>query len=247
VNALRRPLRPGNPASAAPIAIVGAACRLPGAPDLDTFWQLLASARDAVTTVPEDRFTHTRWLHPRRSEAGRTHSFAAGTIGDVSGFDANRFGISPREAAEMDPQQRLLLEAAATAFEDAGWRPSALAGRDIGVFVGASATDFSDLRVADPSAGDRYFMTGSVLSIIANRITNVFDLRGPAQTVDTACSASLVALHLAAEAIRAGRIEAALVGGVHALLSPYPFIGFARAGMLSASGRCRTFDAGADG
>ncbi|MEO3470243.1 SDR family NAD(P)-dependent oxidoreductase [Roseomonas sp. CAU 1739] len=230
------------------IAIVGAACRLPGAPDLDAFWTLLAEGRDAVTTVPADRFDQARWGHPRKSEAGRSYTFAAGTIGDAAGFDAPAFGLSPREAAEMDPQQRLLLEVAAEAFEDAGWPAETLAGRNIGVFAGGSSTDYAELRLEDPSAGDRFFMTGNALSILANRIGNVFDLRGPAQTVDTACSSSLVALHFASQALADDpELEAAVVGGVNMLLSPYSFIGFSRAGMLSPTGRCRAFDAAADG
>ncbi|MFZ4408462.1 MAG: SDR family NAD(P)-dependent oxidoreductase, partial [Paracraurococcus sp.] len=239
----RRPRRRPDRA----IAIVGAACRLPGAPDLEAYWRLLAEGRDAVTTLPADRFTQPFFAHPRRGEPGKSYSFAAGTLGDVAGFDPGAFGISPREAVEMDPQQRLLLEVAAEALEDAGLPPGALAGSATGVFIGASLTDYSDLRRTDIASGDRYFMTGGALSILANRIGNVFDLRGPAQTIDTACSSSLVALHWACEALRAGRIPAALVGGVNLLLSPYPFLGFARAGMLSPSGRCHAFDARADG
>lgn len=230
------------------VAIVGAACRLPGAPDLDAFWSLLAEGRDAVTTVPAERFDQARWGHPRKSEPGRAYTFAAGTIGDAAGFDAPAFGLSPREAAEMDPQQRLLLEVAAEAFEDAGWPAERLAGRSIAVYAGGSSTDYAELRLEDPSAGDRFFMTGNALSILANRIGNVFDLRGPAQTIDTACSSSLVALHHAALALAdQPDLEAAVVGGVNMLLSPYSFIGFSRAGMLSPSGRCRAFDAAADG
>lgn len=230
------------------IAIIGAACRLPGAPDLGAFWTLLAEGRDAVTSVPADRFDQARWGHPRKSEPGRSYTFAAGTIGDAAGFDAPAFGLSPREAAEMDPQQRLLLEVAAEAFEDAGWPAERLAGRNIAVFAGGSSTDYAELRLEDPSAGDRFFMTGNALSILANRIGNVFDLRGPAQTVDTACSSSLVALHFATQALADDPdLEAAVVGGVNMLLSPYSFIGFSRAGMLSPTGRCRAFDAAADG
>ncbi|WP_254453403.1 type I polyketide synthase [Siccirubricoccus sp. G192] len=229
------------------IAIVGAACRLPGAPDLDAYWNLLAEGRDAVGQVPAERFTQSAFTHPRRGEPGKTYSFAAGTLPDIAGFDPAAFGISPREAAEMDPQQRLLLEVAAEALEDAGWPASTLAGSGTGVFIGASLTDYADLRQADAASGDRYFMTGGALSVLANRIGNVLDLHGPAQTVDTACSSALVALHWAAEALRAGRLPAALVGGVNLLLSPFPFIGFARAGMLSPAGRCHAFDARADG
>ena len=236
-----------GPATAEPIAIIGAACRLPGAEGMEALAALLEAGTDAVGTIPPERFAASRFFHPRPGEPGRSYSFAAATVGDLSLFDAAAFGIAPREAAEMDPQQRLALECAARCLEDAGLPPSAVAGRAVGVFIGASATDFADSRLGDPASGDRHFMTGTVLSIIANRLTNVFDLRGPAQVVDTACSSSLVALHLAAEAIRRGEVEMAFAGGAHALLSPWPFLGFAKAGMLSRSGRCRVFDAGADG
>jgi acyl transferase domain-containing protein/NADPH:quinone reductase-like Zn-dependent oxidoreductase/acyl carrier protein len=232
---------------AEPIAVVGAACRFPGAPDLDAFWSLLAEGRDAVSTLPPDRFNQDWFFHPRRGEPGRSYTFAAGHLGDVTGFDAPHFGLSPREVAEADPQQRLLLEMAWEALEDAGWPASSVAGREIGVFVGGSSTDYAELRLSDPAGADRYFMTGNTLSILGNRITNVFDLRGGAQTVDTACSSSLVALSLAVDALRAGRVEAAMVGGVQLLLSPYAFTGFSRASMLSPTGRCHVFSARADG
>ncbi|EFH12294.1 polyketide synthase, partial [Teichococcus cervicalis] len=245
---MTRARKPAGPrATLEPIAIVGAACRLPGAPDLERFWTLLASGGDAVSTLPEERFTQAAFHHPRKGEPGRSYSFAAAHLGDITGFDAPAFGLSPREAAEMDPQQRLLLEVAAEAVEDAGWPASRLAGRNIGVWVGGSSTDHAELRLGDSAGTDRYFMTGNTLSILANRLTNVFDLRGPGQTVDTACSSSLVALAAAIAALRAGQVEAALVGGVQLLLSPFAFAGFSRAGMLSARGRCQAFDAAADG
>jgi acyl transferase domain-containing protein/NADPH:quinone reductase-like Zn-dependent oxidoreductase/short-subunit dehydrogenase/acyl carrier protein len=234
-------------AANAPIAIVGAACRLPGAPDLEAFWQLLCAGTDAVGTLPADRFSQAAFFHPRKSEPGRAYSFAAGHLGDISQFDAPAFGLSPREAVEMDPQQRLLLEVTAEAIEDAGWQARQLAGRPVGAFIGGSSTDYAELRLTDSAGADRYFMTGNALSILSNRLTNAFDLRGAGQTIDTACSSSLVALHLAVQAMRAGQIEAALVGGVQLLLSPYAFTGFSRAGMLSRRGRCQAFDAGADG
>jgi acyl transferase domain-containing protein/NADPH:quinone reductase-like Zn-dependent oxidoreductase/short-subunit dehydrogenase/acyl carrier protein len=230
-----------------PIAIVGAACRLPGAPDLESLWQLVSSGTDAVGTLPAGRFNQAAFFHPRKSEAGKSYSFAAGHLGEIADFDAPAFGLSPREAMEMDPQQRLLLEVAHEAVEDAGWPASSLAGRSIAAFVGGSSTDYAELRLADHAGADRYFMTGNTLSILSNRLTNIFDLRGAGQTVDTACSSSLVALHLAVQALRAGQVEAALVGGVQLLLSPYAFTGFSRAGMLSQRGRCQAFDAAADG
>ena len=195
------------------IAIVGASCRFPGAENLDEFWQLLASAGDAVSEVDDRRWSTRFYYHPDRSEPGKSYTWSAGLISGVDLFEPSFFGISPREAAQMDPQQRLLLELAWHAFEDAGIPPSKMSGSATGVYIGASATDYSDLRLGDPAGANSYFMTGSTLSILANRISYVFDLRGPSLAVDTACSSSLVALHHACEAIRNKRIAAAIVGG----------------------------------
>ena len=229
------------------IAIVGASCRFPGAENLDEFWQLLASAGDAVSEVDDRRWSTRFYYHPDRSEPGKSYTWSAGLISGVDLFEPSFFGISPREAAQIDPQQRLLLELAWHAFEDAGIPPSKMSGSATGVYIGASTTDYSDLRIGDPAGADSYFMTGSTLSILANRISYVFDLRGPSLAVDTACSSSLVALHHACEAIRNKRIAAAIVGGINLLLAPYPFIGFSRASMLSRRGRCFAFDERADG
>jgi acyl transferase domain-containing protein/NADPH:quinone reductase-like Zn-dependent oxidoreductase/acyl carrier protein len=229
------------------IAIVGASCRFPGATGLDAFWRLLVDGVDAVTEIGDERWSTRFFHHPRAGEPGRTYSWAAGLIDGIDLFDPGFFGISPREAVEMDPQQRLLLELAWHALEDAGIPAARLAGTATGVYMGASSTDYGDLRLGDPASGDQYFVAGMTLSIIANRISHVFDLRGPSLVIDTACSSSLVALHEACEALRGGCIDAALVGGVNLLLSPYPFIGFAQAGMLSRRGRCYAFDARADG
>ncbi|HTZ34964.1 MAG TPA: type I polyketide synthase, partial [Stellaceae bacterium] len=229
------------------IAIVGASCRLPGAASLDAFWRLLVDGVDAVSQIGPERWATRLFYHPREGEPGKTYSWAAGLIDGIDRFDPGFFGIAPREAAQIDPQQRLLLELAWQAIEDAGLLASRLAGSATGVYVGASATDYGDLRRGDPAGGDRYFATGTALSILANRVSHVFDLRGPSLVVDTACSSSLVALHEACEALRAGRIATALVGGVNLLLSPYPFIAFAQAAMLSRRGRCHAFDARADG
>ncbi|HEX3415335.1 MAG TPA: beta-ketoacyl synthase N-terminal-like domain-containing protein, partial [Stellaceae bacterium] len=229
------------------IAIVGASCRFPGAENLDEFWQLLASAGDAVSEVDDRRWSTRLYYHPDRSEPGKSYTWSAGLISGVDLFEPSFFGISPREAAQMDPQQRLLLELAWHAFEDAGIPPSKMSSSATGVYIGASATDYSDLRLGDPAGADSFFMTGSTLSILANRISYIFDLRGPSLAVDTACSSSLVALHHACEAIRNKRIAAAIVGGINLLLAPYPFIGFSRASMLSRRGRCFAFDERADG
>jgi phthiocerol/phenolphthiocerol synthesis type-I polyketide synthase C len=229
------------------IAIVGASCRFPGADGLEAFWRLLAGGVDAVSEIDDARWSTRFFHHPRRGEPGKSYSWAAGRIDGIDLFDPGFFGISPREAAQIDPQQRLLLELAWHALEDAGIPASGLAGTTAGVYIGASSTDYGDLRIGDPASGDAYFATGATLSILANRISHIFDLRGPSLVVDTACSSSLVALHEACEALRAGRIESALVGGVNLLLSPYPFLGFAQAGLLSRRGRCFAFDARADG
>jgi acyl transferase domain-containing protein/NADPH:quinone reductase-like Zn-dependent oxidoreductase/acyl carrier protein len=229
------------------IAIVGASCRFPGADNPEGFWQLLVSAGDAVSEIDGQRWSTRFYSHPNRSEPGKSYTWSAGLITGVDLFDPSFFGISPREAAQMDPQQRLLLELVWHALEDAGIPAGKISGSPTGVYIGASATDYSDLRLGDPAGADSYFMTGSTLSILANRISYVFDLHGPSLAIDTACSSSLVALHHACEAIRGRRIASAIVGGVNLLLAPYPFIGFSRASMLSRRGRCFAFDERADG
>ncbi len=229
------------------IAIVGASCRFPGAADLDSFWRLLEEGRDAISEVGEERWSTRFYYHPGRGQPGKSYTWAAGLIADVDCFEPSFFGISPREAVQMDPQQRLLLELVWHAIEDAGIPAAKLSGRTTGVYIGGASRDYSDIRLGDPAGGDSHFMTGNTLSILANRISYVFDLRGPSLTIDTACSSSLVALHHACEAIRGGRIESAIVGGVNLLLAPYPFLGFCHAAMLSRRGRCFAFDERADG
>jgi acyl transferase domain-containing protein len=229
------------------IAVIGASCRFPGAEGLEDFWRLLVSGTDAVSEIDERRWSTRLYYHPDRGEPGKSYTWSAGLISGIDRFEPAFFGISPREAAQMDPQQRLLLELAWHAIEDAGIAAGKLAGSGAGVFIGASATDYSDLRLGDPAGADSHFMTGNTLSILANRVSYVLDLHGPSLTIDTACSSSLVALHHACEAIRAEQIGTALVGGVNLLLAPYPFIGFSRASMLSRRGRCFAFDERADG
>jgi acyl transferase domain-containing protein/NADPH:quinone reductase-like Zn-dependent oxidoreductase/acyl carrier protein len=229
------------------IAIIGASCRFPGASGLEAYWELLTSGIDAISEVDSRRWSTRFYYHPARGEPAKSYTWSAGMLTDVDQFEPAFFGISPREAAQMDPQQRVLLELVWHAMEDAGIPAVKLAGSGAGVYIGASSTDYRDLRIGDPASGDSYFMTGGTLSILANRISYVFDLRGPSLTVDTACSSALVALHHACEAIRDGRISSAIVGGINLLLSPYPFLGFCRASMLSRRGRCFAFDERADG
>ncbi len=230
------------------IAIVGLAFRFPG--DLATesaLWQALAEGRDLVGKISEDRWATDVLAHPTRSEPGRSVTFSAGVLSRLEEFDAGFFGISPREAARLDPQQRMLLELAWEAMENGGQVPSRLAGSDCAVYVGISGLDYGMRALDDLSGMDAYSMTGNTLSIAANRLSYVFDLRGPSMAVDTACSSSLVALHQACRCLRDGESTLALVGGVNLLLHPYPFVGFTKASMLSAGGRCKTFDAAGDG
>ncbi|MDR5883647.1 SDR family NAD(P)-dependent oxidoreductase [Caballeronia sp. LZ032] len=230
------------------IAIIGMACRFPGGvTGPEDFWQLLCDERDAVTVVPSDRFGTGFYQHPSRKEPGKSYTFAAGVLDDVAGFDAAFFGVSPREASQMDPQQRLMLELAWEAFEDAGVRPGEMRGRDCGVFVGAAAMDYGNRSMDDLNWIDPYSATGNTLSIASNRVSYLFDLRGPSMSVDTACSSSIVALHQAVQALQSGETEMALAGGVNLLLHPFGFVSFSKASMLSPRGRCRAFDATGDG
>ena len=211
------------------------------------FWEALLSGKDLVSTVDPGRWAQESYLHPRKSAPGTSYTFAAGSIGDVSGFDAAFFGISPREAEQMDPQQRLLLEMTWEAFENAAIRPSSVRGSRVGVFVGLSAVDYAYCRADDLGSIDANSMTGSTGSIAANRISYAFDLLGPSMAIDTACSSSLVALHQACQSIRTGESDAAVVGGVSLHLHPYGFVGFSKASMLSRQGRCSVFDERGDG
>jgi phthiocerol/phenolphthiocerol synthesis type-I polyketide synthase C len=229
-----------------PVSVIGFSFRMPGGSD-EALWQALLDGRDLVTSVDADRWAQESLLHPNKAEPGNSYSFAAGSIGDVAGFDAAFFGISPREAEQMDPQQRVMLELAWETFEQAGIPPSSMRGSRCGVYVGLSSVDYAYRRADDLSAIDATTMTGNAGSIAANRLSYVFDLRGPSMTIDTACSSSLVAFHQACQSIRTGETDAALVGGISLHLHPYGFIGFSKASMLSRQGRCRVFDAGADG
>ena len=229
------------------LAVVGRSCRLPGANDVDAFWRLLSEGRCAVTQIGDERWSQARYLHPRKGEPGKSYTFAAGILDDIWSFDPAAFGVSPREAEQMDPQQRLALKLVWEALEDAGIPPSSVAGSETGVYVGASALDYGNRIIFDPSSADAYFATGNTLSIVSNRISYIYDLHGPSFTVDTACSSSLVALNEAVQALRSGRIERAIVVGVSILASPFPFISFAQATMLSPRGRCHAFDASGDG
>lgn len=229
------------------IHITGMSCRLPGAGNIDSLADLLYGNACAVTRIPDDRWHSAYLLHPKPGTKGKSYSFAAGVIDDVWGFDPDPFGLAPREATQMDPQQRVLLQVAYEALEDAGLPFDSLAGKNVGVYVGASSLDYSARLSADGMTVDAFTMTGNTLSLVSNRISHVFGFTGPSLTVDTACSSSLVALNEAEKALALGTIDIAIVGGVNLLLSPVPFIGFSAARMLSPTGLCRPFSSAADG
>jgi acyl transferase domain-containing protein len=238
----------GLPNSNDRIAIVGIGCALPGGIDSpDALWRFLQEGRDAVVEVPATRWNLDAVYDPRPGTPGKTVSRWAGLLADVATFDANFFGISPREAAVMDPQQRLLLEVAWRALEDAGIAAETLAGSNAGVYVGVSHSDYHAIQQFGRSQVDIHSATGGALSIVANRLSHRLDLRGPSLAIDTACSSSLVALDAACTALLNERCETALVGGVNVMLTPDVTITFSRAAMLSPDGRCKAFDARANG
>jgi amino acid adenylation domain-containing protein/thioester reductase-like protein len=240
-------VQPSQGITREPIAIVGLSCRFPGAPDPQAFWELLRNGVDAISEVPPDRWNVDEFYSPDAASPGKLTSRWGGFLRNIDLFDPRFFGISPREAARMDPQQRLLLEVSWEALENALIPPPSLAGSRTGVFVGISSYDYSRLQFDDPERIDAYAGTGNAHSIAANRLSYVLDLRGPSMAVDTACSSSLVALHLACQSLRSAESDLALVGGVNLILTPELTITFSQARMLSPDGRCKTFDAGADG
>lgn len=233
-----------------PVAIVGMSCRFPGAPDLQAYWRLIEQGIDATGEIPADRWDVDALYDPTGEQAGKMSVRRAGLLENIDQFDPQFFGISPREAARMDPQQRLLLEVCWEALENGGIAPDGVAGSATGVFVGIGGTDYAKV----PAQFDGYYRlidahvgTGNALSIAANRISYIFDLRGPSLAVDTACSSSTMAIHLAVQSLRNRECSMALSGGVNAILTPETTIAFSKARMLSPEGRCRPFDAGANG
>lgn len=228
------------------VAIIGAAFRFPCTTS-SQYWQDLLAGRDLVTEVDGERWALETFRHPDKHNGGTSYTFAAGSIGDVSRFDAGFFGISPREAALMDPQQRLLLEMSWEAMENAGVKPSSIRGSQCGVYIGIASNDYAYRLAEDLSVVDSSTATGNTASIAANRISYVFDLRGPSMAIDTACSSSMVAFHQACQSILSGETTHALAGGVSLHLHPYGFITFSKASMLSRRGRCQVFDAKGDG
>ncbi|RIK32670.1 MAG: polyketide synthase [Anaerolineae bacterium] len=236
-------------ASHEPIAVIGMACRYPGRVNtVDDFWRLLSNGADAITEVPGDRWDNDSFYDPDPDAAGKMITRWGGFLEQIDRFDAQFFGLSPREAEGLDPQHRLLLECAWEALEAASQAPDRLTGSKVGVFLGIASLDYYQIMAGqDHRLRDVYFAQGTTHSVAAGRISYFLGLQGPAVSIDTACSSSLVAVHLAAQSLRSGESRMALVGGVNVILLPDLHISFSKAGMLSADGRCKTFDARADG
>ncbi|MEO1132296.1 MAG: type I polyketide synthase, partial [Cyanobacteria bacterium J06639_1] len=233
-----------------PIAVVGMGCRFPGGANTPAaYWTLLREGKDAVCEVPRDRWDLERFYDPDPDAPGKMSTRYGGFLDGVRRFDAPFFGISPREALHLDPQQRLLLEVSWAALENANQTAEQLYSSSTGVFVGIATNDYSKVILGggDLDAIDAYFGTGNALSVAAGRLSYWLGLTGPCLSLDTACSSSLVAVHLACQSLRNRECEMALAGGVNLILSPETNVNFSKARMMAADGRCKTFDAAADG
>ena len=231
-----------------PIAIVGMGLRLPGgARDADSLWRVLADGVDTISEIPRDRWNIDAYYDPDPDKPGKMNVRHGAFLENVDQFDAEFFGVSPREAVSMDPQQRLLLETTWEALENAAVAPASLFGTRTGVFVGIGNNDYWRMVFRDEEQIDAYGALGNSYSVAAGRLSYFLGVHGPSMTVDTACSASLVAVHLACASLRSGECNLALAAGVNLILSPEAHINFSKSRMLALDGRCKTFDAAADG
>lgn len=229
------------------IAIIGMGCRFPGGSnEPEAFWQMLRNGVDAITDIPQDRWDIDAFYDPDPNAKGKMYVQSGGFLDQVDQFDPLFFGISPREAVSMDPQQRLLLEVSWEALEHAGQAPDKLIGSQTGTFVGMMNLDYFQ-QATNPSIIDAHTASGIAFSVASGRLSYTFGLQGPSMAIDTACSSSLVAVHLACQSLRAKECNLALAAGVNLILSPIGMINECRARMLAPDGRCKTFDAAADG
>src|ERR1700733_315834 len=247
---LRAKLKEAERVRNEPIAIIGMGCRFPGGADNpESLWRMLCDATDCIREVPGDRWDINEFFDSNPDAPGKMSTRWAGFLDGVAQFDADFFGISPREAASLDPQQRLFLEVCWEALENGGQSPEKLQGSSTGVFLGIASNDYAQLQMqfGSPAQIDAYFATGTCHSVAAGRVAYTLGLQGPALAIDTACSSSLVAVHLACQSLRLGECRMALTGGVNVILAPELLVNFSRSQMMAAEGRCKTFDASADG
>lgn len=230
------------------IAIIGIGCRLPGdIRDTEAYWELLNEGRDAIQEIPKDRWDIDEYYDPDPDSPGKMATRFGGFVKDLDLFDSDFFGISPKEAEGLDPQQRMVLESTWEALERASIAPTSLKGSSTGVFVGVSNTDYMGLLIKTEGVQTPYLATGNALSALSGRVSYILGLQGPALSLDTACSSSLVAIHEACKSLRLGECQLAIAGGVNCVLLPEMTINYSRAHMLAPDGRCKTFDAKADG
>ena len=230
------------------IAVVGMSCRFPGGSDTpEKFWEFLKSGQDGITEVPSERFDVGQYYDTAPDAPGKMYLKEGGFLKEnISEFDSKFFGISPKEVQDLDPQQRLLLELSWESLERACMAPSQLKGSRTGVFIGMIGSEY-ELIPRNPKAITPYTLTGVLTNLASGRISHILGFNGPAITIDTACSSSLVSLHLACESLKNKETDLALVGGVNLMLIPLPFIMLCRVRALAKDGRCKSFDASADG
>ncbi|MCG8339224.1 MAG: SDR family NAD(P)-dependent oxidoreductase [Proteobacteria bacterium] len=236
-----------NRMASEPIAVIGMEGRMPKSENLEEFWKYLEAGESLVSEIPEDRWDWKALYGDQHKESNRTNIIWGGFLNEVDKFDARFFGISPREAELMDPQQKLFIETVWKTLEEAGYKPSDLAGSNTGVFLGATGLDFQDSLKEHGLDIDAHTATGMSPCLIPNRVSYLFNWHGPSELIDTACSSSLVAVYHAVEAIRKGLCDTAIAGGTNIITSPSPYIAFSKAGMLSPDGKCKTFDKDANG
>ncbi|MCR8978422.1 SDR family NAD(P)-dependent oxidoreductase [Brevibacillus laterosporus] len=229
------------------VAVIGIACRLPGARNYEEYWENVKQGKSSIQEIPKDRWDWREFWGDPRNEENKTDSKWGGFIDDVDAFDPSFFGISATEAETMDPQQRIMLELSWSCMEDAGICPSKVSGRKVGVYIGVFNFDYKELQEKNSRTIETYYSTGTAAAVVANRISHCFNLKGPSLALDGSCSSSLNAIHLAAQSLHSGECSMALAGGISLLLTPTRHISFARTGMLSPTGSSKSFDEAADG
>jgi acyl transferase domain-containing protein len=240
---------PVNAQPLEPIAVIGSGCRFPGgASSPSKLWDLLKDPKDLVRKVPKDRFDIDSFYHPDGTHHGRTNARYAYLLDqDPYAFDASFFSLPVNEVNTIDPQHRLMLETVYEGLNSAGLKMEDLRGSSTAVYVGMMHRDFLDNQNYDLDAMSQYAATGTSAAMLSNRVSYFFDWHGPSMTIDTACSSSLVAVHNAIQQLRSGSSKVAIAAGANLILGPFSFIVTSKLNMLSPTGRCRMWDAGADG